>query len=260
MISPVLLHIPHSSIVIPKEVRPQLLLSDADLDTVLNFMTDSFTNQLFPSENYKNESIIFPISRLIVDPERLINDENDIMTKLGMGVIYNKSFSGKPLRKELTEAAKNHLLEKYYFPHHKRLAELVENRIDKFGKCLIIDCHSFPSVLPYHPDFDISTCSPDFCIGTDNFHTPEWLTKEIVSSFETEGYSTEINKPFSGTIIPEKFYHKNPKVLSVMIEVNRKLYMDEVLVEKNKNFQKTKDTINKTILKLDVFVENQLTQ
>jgi N-formylglutamate deformylase len=260
MVKPIILHIPHSSKVIPKEVRRQILLSDMDLETELGFMTDSFTNQLFPSENYKNDTIIFPISRLIVDPEKFIDDEKEVTAKFGMGVIYLKSSKGKHLRKELTEESRSHLLDKYYFPHHKRLTELVQNKIDECGICLILDCHSFPSVVPYPFEIDTSTSRPDFCIGTDSFHTPEWLKKKTITLLETQGYSTEINKPFSGSIVPEKYYHKNSNVLSIMIEVNRKLYMDEETIQKNNNFIEIKKTITKTISKLETLVENQLTQ
>jgi len=260
MFRPIILHIPHSSTVIPKEVRPQILLSDAELKTELGFLTDSFTDQLFSNKIYKNDTIVFPISRLIVDPERLIDDEKELMAKIGMGVIYLKSSKGKQLRKELTEEERIYLLEKYYIPHHKRLTDLVEHRINKFGKCLIIDCHSFPSVVPYPFEVNISPCRPDFCIGTDSFHTSEWLIKELTTYLETHGYYTEINQPFSGTIVPEKYYHKNSNVLSIMIEVNRKLYMDEERVKKNNNFEKIQNTINKTISKLHKLVDDQLPQ
>jgi N-formylglutamate amidohydrolase len=41
------------------------------------------------------------------------------------------------------------------------------------------------------------------------------------------GYSTARNEPFSGTIIPLKHYRKDQRVQSLMIEINRKLYLNE---------------------------------
>jgi N-formylglutamate amidohydrolase len=46
-------------------------------------------------------------------------------------------------------------------------------------------------------------------------------------NFKEIGYSVKINTPFSGSIVPLGFYKKEKKVISVMIEVNRKLYMNE---------------------------------
>jgi len=258
MVNPIILHIPHSSTVIPKDIRPQILLSDTELGVELGFLTDSFTDQLFLNNIYKNDSLIFPISRLIVDPEKFIDDEKEIMSQIGMGVIYLKSSKGKQLRKTLTAEARTSLLNKYYIPHHNRLTELVEAKINTCRKCLIIDCHSFPSVVPYPLEIDIPTCRPNFCIGTNSFHTPEWLIKKIKTFLEAQGYYTEINQPFSGTIVPEKYYFNNSNVLSIMIEVNRKLYMDEEIVKKNSNFEKIQNTINKTISKLHKLVDDQL--
>ncbi len=42
-----------------------------------------------------------------------------------------------------------------------------------------------------------------------------------------------------------------------MIEVNRKLYMDEERVEINNNFEKIQHTINKTISKLHNLMDNR---
>lgn len=50
-------------------------------------MTDMYIDELF--EYVKASEIIFPISRLIVDPERFLNDSKEYnMAKIGMGVIY----------------------------------------------------------------------------------------------------------------------------------------------------------------------------
>ncbi len=71
------------------------------------------------------------------------------------------------------------IYQRYYDPHHARLETLVAEKLEASSKCLIIDCHSFPSKpLPYEPDQ--SANRPDICIGTDEFHTPKWLTDECV--------------------------------------------------------------------------------
>ena len=83
-------------------------------------MTDSLTDELFLSDDFKNDTIVFPISRLIVDPERMMDDEKELMSKLGMGVIYLRSSKNKQLRKEVTQEERTNLLQKYYIPHHDR--------------------------------------------------------------------------------------------------------------------------------------------
>jgi hypothetical protein len=43
-----ILHIPHSSDVIPENLRDQIVLSDDDLAAELTLMTDAFTDELLP--------------------------------------------------------------------------------------------------------------------------------------------------------------------------------------------------------------------
>ena len=98
---------------------------------------------------------------------------------------------------------------------------MADECLEQHGRCLIIDCHSFPAQsLPYESD----TNRPDICIGTDSYHTSAELKNCLLKVFEAFGYRVAIDSPFSGTIVPLTHYHKDQRVESVMIEVNRSLY------------------------------------
>ena len=88
MKTPILLHIPHSSLNIPKAVRDMLCVSEAELERELLRMTDRYTDILFDLPTITNHSIIYPVSRLVVDPERFEDDAMELMAAIGMGVIY----------------------------------------------------------------------------------------------------------------------------------------------------------------------------
>ena len=79
--SPLVLHIPHSSTVIPDRVRPTLLLTDAEVRQELLRMTDAHTDELFRCDGIA--SVRFSVSRIVVDPERFENDAAEIMSKVG---------------------------------------------------------------------------------------------------------------------------------------------------------------------------------
>ncbi len=143
-----------------------------------------------------------------------------------MGVNYTRRSLRQPLREQLTKAKRQELLERYYNHHHQKLTEAVEESLLANDHCLIIDGHSFPALpLPY--ELSQSAFRPDFCLGADDFHTPEELVARVEKILESCGYSTARNQPFSGTIVPMKHYRKDRRVQSLMIEINRWLCLGE---------------------------------
>jgi N-formylglutamate deformylase len=218
------LHIPHSSRFVPADVLPQFRLSGEQMEAEIVRMTDSFTDELF---NFRGAvRIIFPVCRLVVDPERFLDDSLEPMSSVGLGTVYTRSSQGTALRYPLSPEEKQDLIEKYYLPHHAALTAAVKTALASRVRCLIIDCHSFPSVpLPCEPDK--SPDRPDICLGTDAFHTPGRLVSEAENLFKTAGFSLKLNSPYEGTIVPLDYYRTNKSVSSLMIEVNRRLYMDE---------------------------------
>ena len=129
------------------------------------------------------------------------------------------------------------------------------NTILHLKQCLIIDAHSFSSTpLPY--ELHTQEFRPDICIGTDNYHTHRNIIEYFYKAFSELEYKVGINNPFCGTIVPLKYYQTNSNVHSVMLEINRSLYMNERTGEKNKNFFKVKRDIIKIISKLDTQISS----
>ena len=216
----VLLHIPHSSSVIPGEYLRSFF---PGLHGNLLRMTDWFTDGLF---DLPVKRIVFPISRLICDVERFRDDSREKMADRGMGACYTRGYDGRPLRR-LTEREREEILRRWYDPHHARLESAVAENLGRYGECTIIDCHSFsPVPLPYEPEQNPER--PDICIGTDGFHTPERLRDYLTESFGKKGYAVSLNEPYSGTMVPLRYFHADRRVTSVMIEVNRGLYLNSV--------------------------------
>lgn len=224
--TPLIFHIPHSSTVVPAEVRKSLLLDGAALEAELLRMTDHWTDTLFDVPGVGAELVIFPVSRLVVDPERFADDAGEPMAARGMGAVYEKTADLRPLRKTLSAEGRRALIDRFYRPHHHLFSRWVGRALARCARCLIVDCHSFPSSpLPY--ECDQSPDRPEICIGTDAFHTPGPLATEAVVLFEKAGFRTAVNRPFAGAIVPMEYYCRDPAVSSIMIEVNRSQYMDE---------------------------------
>jgi len=227
-----ILHIPHSSTFIPPKYEIEFII---DIQDTLDILTDHFTDELFYYPNAK--TIKFLLSRVICDVERFENNEK--MEELyGMGVVYRKNHLGQTLH-NMDKALQKEIIETYYRKHYEELEIAVSNELSKKEEALIVDCHSFHDEQALHVK---DPHRPDICIGADEFHTPSFLIEAVVSYFKKLGYSVVINSPFEGTIVPMKYYKKDKKVSSIMIEVNRKLYLTKNY-HKNKNFSKIQNLL-----------------
>jgi N-formylglutamate deformylase len=222
----VVLHIPHDSKIIPREIRAQFALQNDQLAAELTVMTDEGTRVLFNAEVDHKRLVYAKVSRLVVDVERFEEDEDESMVQKGMGVIYTKTAQQQTLRHPISRLEREELLKKYYRPHHRELEKQVDEVLQKHGRCLVLDCHSFPSTPQPYEDNQKST-RPDICIGTDPYHTTDKLEQNFVQTFTKKGFKVSINEPFSGALVSIKHYERDNRVQAVMVEVNRKLYMDE---------------------------------
>lgn len=222
----VVLHIPHASTVFPDDERARLTLNDAELDAELLVMTDWFTDELFALSDAHVETVRFPVSRLVLDPERFLDDQSERMAERGMGVVYERTSHGQVLRSALSSTERQLLIDTYYSPHHERLERAVAAELAQSDAALVIDCHSFSSE-PLPHEFDQDPLRPDVCIGTDDFHTPTVLVQVIEEFARAHGWSTQVDRPFAGALVPMSYYRMDARVHAVMIEVNRSLYMNE---------------------------------
>lgn len=240
----IVLHIPHASMEIPGEVRKSFVIDGAQLEQELLRMTDHFTDELFLVPPSLATSVVYPVSRLVCDPERYPDDSEETMSALGMGVIYTQRHDLGPLRTRPTPSEREALLDHYYRPHHRALENAVDAALAAHNRCLVIDCHSFPGTpLPYETD----SARPDICIGTDEFHTPHALRDAAASAFEAAGLEVATNRPFAGALTPASRYRKDHRVSAVMIEVNRSLYMDEAAGERGPEFSDIRALVGRMI-------------
>jgi N-formylglutamate amidohydrolase len=238
----ILFHIPHASRLIPDEWRSLFVLDDLDLQRELITMTDSFTDELFDIGD-SVDYVRFPVSRLLVDPERFPRDEDEPMSSRGMGAIYTRTHDGRPMK---PNERSTDLMNAYYHPHHAALTDWTQKRLLTDGRCLIIDCHSYPSE-PIACDMNQEPNRPDICFGTCDPHTPPDLVQAATEAFESVGFTTAVDWPYAGTIVPLEYVGNEARVSSLMIEVNRKLYMDEATGSKSELFDQTRIRLQKSI-------------
>lgn len=222
-----ILHVPHASRVIPPAVRAAIVLDDAALAAELDHMTDAYTDVI--AERAARAAAVPPwrfvnlASRLVVDPERFPDDQEE-MAAVGMGAVYTRTSHRKPLRPEPPADAAD-LIATHFRPYAEAMTELVDDRLAACGRAVIIDVHSYPTrALPY--ELHGADPRPAVCLGTDEFHTPAWLAAAAAAAFAPCG-DLGWNTPFAGCYVPLAHYGRQPAVSALMVEIRRDGYMTE---------------------------------
>ncbi|MFE9775328.1 N-formylglutamate amidohydrolase [Streptomyces sp. NPDC005931] len=224
--SPVILHVPHSAREIPAEVRPGIVLGDAELERELDHITDAHTARI--AEAAAAGAAVTPwrfvnrLSRLVVDPERF-PDEREEMLAVGMGAVYTRTTHHDVLRDDAFDPEP--LIERYFRPYARAMTDAVADRLAATGRAVVIDVHSYPSApLPY--ELHGQGPRPAVCLGTDSFHTPPALLGAAREAFAACG-ETGLDSPFAGAYVPLEFYGKRAEVSALMVEIRRDTYMTE---------------------------------
>jgi N-formylglutamate amidohydrolase len=238
---PLILHIPHSQVGIPASLKREFVVRHKKLSAHLAASTDHFTDELFDSNLPNTQALIFPISRLAVDPERFERDALEPMAKRGLGVLYERGHDGNVIRRSINGARREEILAAWYRPHHDWLTQSVDDALAHAPRALVIDCHTFPDV-PFAMDPDQKVPRPDVCIGTAGIHTPAWLVRAATKWCKSQGWSVRVDAPYSGSMVPLKHNSKDRRVLSLMIEINRARYMEEQGIQavRRSSFKKCK--------------------
>jgi N-formylglutamate deformylase len=222
--APVVVHVPHASTWIPPDVRTDLEVGDDRLASELLRLTDHRTDVLTDGVVRCGASrIVNRVSRLVVDPERLPDDREELAAR-GMGAVYTHGADGRRLRRP-DGAAFEDLLARFHRPYAAAVAALVGEVVEDHGRCTIVDVHSYPTrQLPYELH---DGPRPPLCIGTDPLHTPPWLRHTITDVARTHGIEVGFDTPFAGTYVPLDRFGTDPRVTSVMLELRRDGYLDE---------------------------------
>jgi N-formylglutamate deformylase len=236
--SKLILHVPHAGTTIPD--RTGYVVSEEVLQSEQLLLTDWYTDDLF--DHGIGQMIRADFSRVFCDPERFVDDHLEVMSQVGMGVLYELRDNGERMR-IVSPLQKQEIIARFYQPHHDKLNSAIDIALDELGEVCILDCHSF-SDQPFQRDLSKITPRPDFNIGTDAFHTPKDLLEKAEYFLVNRGYSVGIDWPYSGALVPMNHYKKNINVKAIMLEINRKLYLEPESNEKSKDYERIRSLIH----------------
>lgn len=213
--------IPHSS-----ARTPHWQWDDGGRNAAKRRWTDWFTDELFGVEAPDIAVVRADISRFNCDVERL-EDEPDRLARFVA--------EERPDLRARVEQDASRL--------NGQLAEWFRYRADILtaasgGRPLIIDAHSFPSDLA--PEVGV-------CIGfNEDASKPGGFAIDAVRRiFEAAGYAVALNRPYANAIAPRGYVGH-----SLMIEVNKRLYMNEETIEKSDGFERLQAAIRRAYAEL----------
>lgn len=227
----VVLHVPHAGLAIPPDVRAGVVLDDDALAAELAAMTDRHTDVLAlraaeaaHAAGVDSIVVVNRLSRLVVDPERLPDDEEP-MAAIGMGAVYLATADLGVLRQPDPDRDAD-MRVRFFDPYAAAVAEIVDEVLAARGDVTVIDVHSYPRE-PLRYEADPHAARPGVCLGTDSVHTPDTLVDAARDAFEGVTGGVELDTPFAGTYVPLAHFGVTPTVQSLMVEIRRDTYMDE---------------------------------
>ncbi len=138
-------------------------------------------------------------------------------------------------------------IEGLYEPFHQVLRDLIDESRRRFGRAILVDCHSMPSNSAGSP----SRGRPDIVLG-DRFGTAcdPLVLSFVQDAFESLGYEVHINRPYAGGFITEHYGRPSRGVDALQIEINRGLYLDERSLEPVRGFDVLRRDIERVIQRL----------
>ena len=263
---PLILSIPHSGTVFPEEF---LMAVKPDVRT-LRKNEDIFVKELL-EPTYKQHNITaisLNIARAFIDVNRAKveidpsmfydypKDElglNQQRSRFGLGIIHKVTADSEPIYGgPISYKEAEQRIKKVYDVYHNKLKKLTATAVEKFGFCLVLDCHSMPSkicsIISENPRIDV-------CLGNlFEQSCPNKISFFVENEFSKREYYVAKNRPYSGAYITFNYCEPRKKIHTLQLEINREIYADESLLQKNNNFQQVSYDVSKVVSNLAEFL------
>lgn len=269
--APLVFASPHSGSDYPPD-----FIAASQLDPLaLRRSEDSFVDELFGAAPAFGAPLIrarFP--RAFVDPNREPFELDPAMFReelpafantrsprvaAGLGTIARVVASGADIyRHKLSVSEVMARIRDYYWPYHRALAELVEATHARFDCCVLIDCHSMPSVGG-PMDNDTGLRRVDFVLGDCHGQACAPAVIELVhGALRDRGYHVARNAPYSGGFVTRHYGRPGEGSHALQIEINRCLYMDETRIQRRPGLSRLAEDLSAVIAALGGLDPEQL--
>ena len=221
---PFVLSIPHCGTEFPADLIsnyvPELVEKLDDTDWYLDKLYD-FASELGVTIIYAK------YTRWVIDLNREpdskpLYDDGRIITELCPTTDFqgNKIYSDEKF--EPNELEKERRLEKYFYPYHNKIDELLSNLRKEFGQALFWDGHSIRrEVKTIQPE-----PFPDFILGNNDGKTAsESIINSAFESLNKSDWQINHNSPFKGGFLTRSKGNPKENIHALQLEMSKDLYM-----------------------------------
>jgi len=231
--TPVIVEVPHAGLVVPADVRPQLVVGD---QTILRD-SDLYVDRLFARAPRHGATLLTSqVSRYVVDLNRAPDDVDRQTVRdhpaprptQSRGVVWRSTTDGQPaLREAITFGELERRLALYHAPYHAALDAEITRKKARFGHVVVVAGHSMPS-----SGKGAQPRRADIVPGSRGRTTAGDAVIDLVErTFTGAGLSVKHDDPYRGGWSTQRYGHPDRGVHAIQIEINRALYADETTGE-----------------------------
>lgn len=217
--TPMLVHTPHAGRLIPDRFDRTRLTDPTMFDQTCEQMRDRHADTLALMIAARLDATIMldHTTRMWCDPERYPDDREE-MNKAGMGAIPTRDIDGHPLYKPGQAPGMRERGQRFrllYTPWHRMLDTICQTMLDTYGRCTIIDVHTYPrEPHPFEPYADQPRTQT--IIGHNNDPASRAIGARAAALLMGRGLTVGVNTAHRGAITPDGIH--DIRLASIMVE------------------------------------------
>ncbi|MFZ5789620.1 MAG: N-formylglutamate amidohydrolase [Pseudomonadota bacterium] len=142
-------------------------------------------------------------------------------------------------------------------PYHDELQAMLDATHARFGQVWHLNCHSMKAMARSNRDAPVRLRA-DFVLGDLDGESCDPAFRDLVAeTLRAMGYSVALNRPFKGAELVARHGVPQHGRHSLQIEINRRLYMDEMAVAKHDGFDRLKADLARLVARIVEFAATE---
>ena len=246
---PLVLDSPHSGFAFPADFGSRL----AEFD--LREGEDCFVDQLYLPATERGVGLIAALApRTYIDLNRHAADIDLTLleggrwpgehvpsgkARLGKALIWRTLDDGREIYdRKLPVDEVQRRIEVFHQPYHRAVRDHIEATHARFGRSWHINCHSMNAVAGAQGEGGAGRARADFVVGDRDGTTCDAGFTEFVRAFLANlGHDVRVNDPYKGVELVRAYSNPAEGRMSLQLEINKRLYMDEATRTKSAGFE-----------------------